>query len=85
MDGQFDGIVSVALLPGYFESFYSRMAVNDGSYFALARADGNFLARFPEPKDRSVKLDARSQFQVDVAHGLDRNIYTCLLYTSRCV
>ena len=76
VDGQFDGIVSVALLPGYFESFYSRMAVNDGSYFALARADGNFLARFPEPKDRSVKLDARSQFQVDVAHGLDRNIYT---------
>src|SRR5438309_669404 len=61
-DGQFAGIVTVALLPDYFEKFYGRMATNDGSYFALTRADGDFLARFPVPTDRSAKLDTRSLF-----------------------
>ena len=53
VDGQFTGIVAVALLPDYFEKFHGRMATNDGSYFALARADGDFLARFPVPDDRN--------------------------------
>jgi two-component system NtrC family sensor kinase len=76
IDGQFDGVVTVALLPDYFESFYGRMAGSDGTYFALARGDGHFLARFPVPKDRSLKLDERSQFQVGIAQGRQRNIYT---------
>jgi two-component system NtrC family sensor kinase len=76
VDGQFTGVVTIALLPKYFETFYSRMATNDGSYFAMVRADGNFLARFPVPADRSARLDNRSQFQAGITQGLDRHIYT---------
>jgi two-component system NtrC family sensor kinase len=75
-DGQFNGVVTVALLPSYFEQFYSRMATSDGSYFALARTDGSFLARFPVPNDRRAKLDERSQFHAGIAQGLERSIYT---------
>jgi two-component system NtrC family sensor kinase len=75
-DGQFSGVVTIALLPSYFESFYARMASSAGSYFAMVRGDGNFLARFPPPKDRTAKLDQRSQLHVGIARGLDRSIYT---------
>jgi two-component system NtrC family sensor kinase len=75
-DGKFNGIVTVALLPGYFESFYARMGSSDGSYFAMARADGSFLARYPVPKDRRIKLDERSPFHVGIARGLERSIYS---------
>ena len=68
-DGKFNGIVTVALLPGYFESFYARMGSSDGSYFAMARADGSFLARYPVPKDRRIKLDERSPFHVALRAG----------------
>ena len=51
-DGKFNGIVSVAVLPSYFEDFYANMGRSEGSYFGMARADGGFLARFPVPKDR---------------------------------
>ena len=74
-DGRFNGVISVAVLPAYFETFYSHMAQSDGSYFGLARADGGFLARFPAPKDRMVKLDARSKLREGIAQGLDRDIY----------
>ena len=75
-DGRFNGIVTVALLPSYFETFYSRMATSDGSYFALARADGSFLARFPVPNDRLAKLGTNSQLHAGIARGLERSIYT---------
>ncbi|HEY4142528.1 MAG TPA: ATP-binding protein [Pseudolabrys sp.] len=75
-DGQFDGIVTVALLPGYFENFYGRMATNDGSYFAMVRSDGNFLARFPVPTNRSAKLDGNSLLHAGIGKNLDRDIYT---------
>ena len=76
VDGQFNGIVTVALLPSYFETFYSRMATNDGNYFAMVRDDGNFLARFPVPTDRRAKLDSNSLLHAGIAKDLDRSIYT---------
>lgn len=36
----------------------------------MARADGGFLARFPVPKNRLLKLDERSQFRIGVTRGL---------------
>jgi two-component system, NtrC family, sensor kinase len=74
-DGKFNGIVSIAVLPNYFEGFYGRMSANPGSYFALARADGGFLARYPLQKNRMRKLDARSVFRTDIAHGLNRGMF----------
>jgi two-component system, NtrC family, sensor kinase len=75
-DGKFNGVVAIAVLPDYFESFYAKMGRSEGSYFGLARADGGFLARFPVPKDRSTKLDERSQFRVGIVQGFERYIYT---------
>ncbi len=75
-DGTFVGIISIAVLPNYFEDFYAKMGGTEGSYFGLARADGGFLARFPVPKNRLLKLDQHSQFRVGVARGLDRDIFT---------
>ena len=75
-DGKFNGIVSVAVLPNYFEDFYAKMGRTEGSYYGMARADGGFLARYPVPKNRLIKLDEHSQFRVGVARGLDRDIFT---------
>jgi two-component system NtrC family sensor kinase len=75
-DGKFNGIVSIAVYPSYFEDFYAKMSATEGSYFAMARTDGGFLARYPVPKDRLAKLDDRSLFHVGIEHGLERSIYT---------
>src|SRR5450755_3272858 len=75
-DERFDGIISIAVLPNYFESFYAKMGGTEGSYFGLARSDGGFIARFPVPKNRLLKLDERSQFRIGIAHGLDRSIFS---------
>ena len=75
-DGKFNGVVSVAVFPSYFESFYAKMGRTEGSYYGMARADGGFLARYPVPKDRLSKLDARSKLREGIARGLDRSIYS---------
>ncbi len=74
-DGRFNGVVSIAVLPGYFESFYARMAHDEGSYFAVARADGGFLARYPPLKHPRRKLGAKSPLRRGIARGFDENIY----------
>jgi two-component system NtrC family sensor kinase len=76
LDGKFNGIVSIAVLPSYFENFYGRMGINEGSYFALVRDDGSFLARFPVAKDRDRKLDDNSEFIKSIRRHFDRSIYT---------
>ncbi len=75
-DGRFNGVISIAVLPQYFERFYAKMATDEGGYFSLARADGAFLARFPMPENRLIKLDERSELRQGIARGLDRYIYT---------
>ncbi|MGH6665012.1 MAG: ATP-binding protein, partial [Pseudolabrys sp.] len=75
-DGKFNGIISVAIYPSYIESFYAKMGSTEGSYFGMARADGSFLARYPVPKNRLLKLDDRSLFRVGIARGLERWIYS---------
>jgi two-component system NtrC family sensor kinase len=75
-DGKFNGIISIAVLPEYFEQFYARMSSNEGSYFGLAREDGMFLARHPALEDRELKLDDRSEFRQGILAGLDRTIYS---------
>src|SRR5579872_2079181 len=74
-DGSFNGVIAAAVLPGYFEDFYARVA-REGDYFAMVRADGSFLARFPVPANRTAKLDDRSAFRSGVARGLDRSIFS---------
>ena len=45
--GRFDGVIGVTIAPGHFSEFYSKLARGD-DVFALVRADGAVLARWPE-------------------------------------
>ena len=45
--GRFNGVIGVAIAPGHFSEFYSKLA-RGGNVFALVRADGAVLARWPE-------------------------------------
>jgi two-component system, NtrC family, sensor kinase len=74
-DGSFNGIVSIAVLPNYFEGFYGRMGRESGNYFALARADGGFLARYPLLKNRLRKLGPNTPFRRGIARGKNSDIY----------
>ena len=55
-DGGFAGVIQMSVLPEYFENYYARIGREPGSQFAVGRADGTLLARFPAI-DRNVRLD----------------------------
>jgi len=75
-NGAFNGIISVAVRPEYFEEFYGLMGTGPGSLYALVRSDGQFLARYPVPLDRMRTLDPSSPLRVAIARGGERNLYT---------
>jgi two-component system NtrC family sensor kinase len=55
-DGSFAGVIQASVFPEYFENFYARIGREPGSFFALGRADGTVLARFPTT-DSEVRLE----------------------------
>ncbi len=75
-DGSFNGIVSVAVRPKYFEDFYSLIGRPKGSFFALVRFDGTYLARYPALADRTRRLSTASTFRQTLAHGVEHGLYT---------
>src|SRR5581483_10164118 len=75
--GSFNGIVGVAVLPSYFNEFYARIGRSPGSYYAMARADGKLLARYPGRIDPARNaLDPTSALRTGIANGRDEDIYT---------
>ena len=75
-DGSFNGVVAVAVLPQYFEEFYALIGHSPGSLYALIRADGRFLARYPPLQDRHRRLEPGSALHTAITQGWDRVIYT---------
>src|SRR6266478_1566640 len=73
-DGSFNGITAIAVLPQYFEEFYALIGHSAGSLYALLRADGRFLARYPERPDRG--LQPGSALHTMIAQGQERSIRT---------
>src|SRR5215467_6822249 len=73
-DGAFNGVVAVAVLPQYFEEFYALIGRSPGSLYALLRADGRFLARYPERPDQG--LQPGSALHTTIAQGQERSIQT---------
>jgi len=55
-DSSFAGVLQASVFPEYFENYYARIGREPGSYFALGRADGTVLARFPAV-DSDIRLD----------------------------
>jgi two-component system NtrC family sensor kinase len=75
-DGSFNGVISVAVRPKYFEDFYGLIGQTSGSFYALVRFDGAYLARFPLLKDRMRRLSPESTFRKTIASGSDHGLYT---------
>jgi two-component system, NtrC family, sensor kinase len=75
-DGAFNGVISVAIRPKYFEDFYTLIGQTRGSFFALIRFDGGYLARYPLLQDRSRRLSSSSAFRTTIAHGTEQGLYT---------
>ena len=74
-DGSFNGVVAIAVLPRYFEDFYSLIGRSPGSFFALVQADGKFLARYPELRNRPPGLAVGSALQRAMAQARERVVY----------
>jgi two-component system, NtrC family, sensor kinase len=74
--GAFHGVIAVAVRPSYFEDFYSLIGQSPGNFYALARADGAFLARYPVPTDRTRRLSSASALREDIDKGLDHGVFT---------
>jgi len=65
--GTFNGVVAVAIRPADTESFYHAIGTAPGSYYALLREDGVFLARFPAPAKLGLSLDKNSTTMKSIA------------------
>jgi two-component system, NtrC family, sensor kinase len=77
-DGNFKGVIAVAVKPAYFEQFYGKLGeAQNGSFFALVRNDGSILTRHPERSgDRAHRLSPSSGLLVAIAAGKDRGEFT---------
>jgi signal transduction histidine kinase len=75
-DGQFSGVIMVAVEPKIFTDFYAQLARDSGAGFSLARSDGAILARYPPPPDGITQFGPQSGFRLNVASHPDGAIVT---------
>ncbi|MBR0719487.1 hybrid sensor histidine kinase/response regulator [Bradyrhizobium liaoningense] len=74
-DGSFIGVIQASVLPEYFESFYTRIGRDPGSFFAIGRTDGALIAHFPR-LDRDVRLDPGGPVGQKIARSPDHGLIT---------
>jgi two-component system NtrC family sensor kinase len=82
-DGRFIGVTAAAVYPSAIKEFYARLAGPMADQFALFLADGHFLARYPSPDDRPVRLDANSVFARVVPAQPETGIYNAVSQVDR--
>jgi two-component system NtrC family sensor kinase len=75
-DGSFNGVIAVAVRPKYFEDFYGLIGQTPGSFYALVRADGAILARYPYRKNRSQQLSPSAALRRAISRGLTQGEFT---------
>ncbi len=75
-DGSFNGVIAVAVRPKYFEDFYSLIGQTPGSFYALVRADGAILARYPYRRNRSQQLSPSAALRRAISGGLTQGDFT---------
>jgi two-component system NtrC family sensor kinase len=76
--GDFSGVTAIALSPSAFEQFYEHLARNTDASYAMIRADGVVLARYPVPANPGMVLDKNSGFRRTVAQNPDGGQYTAV-------
>ncbi len=66
-NGEFTGIVMVAVEPKTFTDFYTQLAHDaGGGGFSLAKSDGVILARYPDPPNGITRFGPDSGFMLNV-------------------
>ncbi len=75
-DGTFNGVIAVAVKPKYFEDFYTLIGQPPGSFFALVRSDGLYLARYPISESRARELTQHSFLRSAIARGVAHGLYS---------
>jgi two-component system, NtrC family, sensor kinase len=75
-DGDFRGVVAVALRPRYFDDFYSMIEQAPGNFYALARADGVLLARYPAGSQPLRQLSPASMLRRAIDRGLAHGLFS---------
>jgi two-component system NtrC family sensor kinase len=74
--GTFAGITEISVSPQAFERFYEALAARTSASFALIRADGAVLARYPVPAVTGIRLDASTGTRQMMAQNPDGGRYT---------
>ena len=75
-DGTFNGVIAVAVKPKYFEDFYTLIGKSPGSFFALVRSDGLYLARYPVSPTRTRELTQHSFLRAAIARGVAHGLFS---------
>ncbi|MGB7035068.1 MAG: ATP-binding protein, partial [Xanthobacteraceae bacterium] len=75
-DNSFRGVIAVAVRPRYFSDFYSMIEQSPGNFYALVRADGKELARYPAGPPALQQLSPTSMLRRAIDRGLTRGLYS---------
>jgi two-component system, NtrC family, sensor kinase len=75
-DGDFRGVIAVALRPKYFDDFYSMIQQSPGNFYALARPDGVLLARYPSSSRRPPQISPDSMLRQSILRGLTQALFS---------
>lgn len=75
-DRAFDGVVSIAMSPTYFEGFYQQLADNNPMTIGLIRRDGSILAWYPGSTPRPSKIAADTPFYGLLNGGSEHAVIT---------
>ena len=80
-DGAFTGVVAAAIWPREIQQFYAQIGRPSGSYFAILRTDGLFLARYPEPGSVGLRLTDESEAMRAINRGADHGMFSVVSQT----
>jgi two-component system NtrC family sensor kinase len=76
--GTFAGVTEISVSPQTFDRFYEQLAARTSASFALIRADGAVLARYPLPGVTGIKLDASTGFGQMILQSPEGGHYTAI-------
>jgi len=74
--GEFSGVSAIAISPSVFERFYERLAQNSSASYAMIRADGVVLARYPSAASPGIVLPESSGFRQTISRKPEGGEYT---------
>jgi len=75
-EGGFAGVAAVSVLPREIKAFYARLGRGLAFSASLIRGDGTFLARYPSPDERPLRLTPDSVFVRAIATRPEAGIFS---------